>query len=469
MTWLLPSKNRIGNLRRMCRGFREYGVSTPGIIIVNQDEFDARKHEYATLDLPSNWVVVAAQAGCMQDAIRCVWPMVKDAPWIGLLQDDLTPGTPGWDEHLVRKVNGWNVVSAFDGRSNRMHGAIVWSGDLLRAMGWDAPYPTGLKHLYGDDVWETLGRETGCWVLDQSVITPHHNETYTANADDTARSIAAHTDHDKSRYEGWLANDKPECVRKIRELKASKGARELSFSVSGMSILVATPSVSNRPEETYNQSITDTINRLAQMGVACARSVEKYNADVSLARSNLFSVFLRSPFTHMLMIDDDMDWDFSAVLRLIGAKKDFVAVAGPKKSYPPRFAANHTDEAENVIPLRLEAETGTCEVTEVGAAFCLLSKQAAQKLAQSYPELHYETAGGEVNVAAFLGMVHRRRYKAEDFAFCRRLRAIGIKSYICPDVPLGHTGAHRFYGDLWSAATSQSRIAAPPAIAQAAE
>ena len=95
--------------------------------------------------------------------------------------------------------------------------------------------------------------------------------------------------------------------------------------------------------------------------------------------------------------------------------------------------------------------------------------QAAQKLAQSYPELHYETAGGEVNVAAFLGMVHRRRYKAEDFAFCRRLRAIGIKSYICPDVPLGHTGAHRFYGDLWSAATSQSRIAAPPAIAQAAE
>ncbi len=466
--WLLPSRQRIGNLRRMCRAFREFGVSTPGLVLVNRDEFEQRKSEYASLDMPRAWSVVGVEAFCMQDALRCAWPMVKEAKWIGLLQDDLVPGTPGWDQAMIGKLNGWNVISAHDGKTARMHGAIVWSGDLLRAMGWDAPYPKGLKHLYGDDVWETLGRETGCWQLDPSVITPHHNETYVANPDETAKSIFAHTDGDKARFEGWLANEKDECVKRIRALKESKGARDIQVDFRGMSILIATPSVSHRPEGAYMQSLSETMSNLHRAGVGCGWSVEKYNADVSLARSNLFSAFLRSPYSHMLMIDDDMDWDFSAVMRLIAAKKDFVAVAGPKKSYPPRFAANHTDDFENPIPLRLEQETGTCEVTEVGAAFCLLNKNAAIKLAQSYPELHYQGAGGETNVGAFIPMVHRGRYKAEDFAFCRRLKAIGISVHICPDVPLGHTGAHRFYGSLWQNIQNQAQVATPP-MQQAAE
>lgn len=471
--WLLPTRNRIGNVRRMLRGFREFGISTPGIILVNADEFNFRKNDYATLDLPPGWTVMAVEADCMQGALRAAWPLVSSLKWVGLLQDDLIPGVPGWDTALVNKLNGWNVVSAYDGRTPRMHGAIVWSGDLARDLG--GLYPGGFKHLYGDDVWETLGRETGCWHLEMSVITPHQNETYGGNADETALSIASHTDHDKARYEEWVAKEKVDCVERIKALKAAKGARDIQVDFSGMSILIATPSVSHRPEGSYMQSLSETMRNLAQVGVNCAWSVEKYNADISLARSKLFSMFLRSPFSHMLMIDDDMDWDFAAVMRLIAAKKDFVAVAGPKKSYPPRFAANHTDDFENVLPLQWDKDSGTCEVTEVGAAFCLISKVAALKFSQSYPELECVGAGGEVDYGAFIPMIYRKRYKAEDFAFCRRLKAIGVSIHICPDVPLGHTGAHRFYGSLFGAHQQYSEAmqkgAAVPSVpfSQAAE
>lgn len=445
--WLLPSRHRIGNLKRFFRACREVGIQTPGLVLVNAKEHGERQAEYAALDLPKGWSVLGVEVDCFHDAIRAAWPLVKDAPWIGLLQDDLVPGTPSWDVNLIKGLNGLNVVSANDGRgSGRMHGAIVWSGDLARHLGW--LYPPGFKHLYGDDVWETLGRETGSWVLDQSVITQHNNETYGATADATGKSIAQHTEHDAARYKEWLANEKDQTVLAIRALKEKKGIKDIALNLQGFSLLIASPSIDNRFEGEYMQSLSDTMRGLQQMGVPCAWSVEKFNADVSLARAKIFSLFLRSPYTHMLMIDADMGWSFYAVLRLFAAKRDFVAVAGPKKSYPLRFAANHADENENIIPLRLNEQTGVCDVTEVGAAFALLTKQAAIKVARAFPELAYQGIGGEPEYGVFMPIIHRGRYKAEDFAFCRRLLAVGIQPAICPDVPLSHTGSHTFRGCL---------------------
>lgn len=469
--WLLPTRNRIENMKRILRAFREVGISTPGIVLVNQDELNSRREEYAALDLPSGWVVTGVDADCMHGALRAIYPVVRNAKFIGLLQDDLVPGTPGWDTSLIRQLAGWNVVCAYDGKTNRMHGAIAWSPQLIEALGYIYP---GTKHLYGDDVWETLGAETGCMKIDPSVITAHHNQTYSATPDETAKSIVGHTDHDKAVFEAWMKDGKEDAVAKIKALKVANGAVEIKVNFSGMSVMVATPSIDNTFEGSYMQSLFQTMQGFAQARVPCVWSVEKYNADVALARSKIFSLFLRSQSTHLLMIDSDMGWDFTAVMRLIAAKKDFVAVAGPKKSYPLRFAANHTDDNETIIPLAFDSTSGTAEVTEVGAAFALLSKDAAIKIAQSYPELAYQGIGGETEFAVFMPMVHRGRYKAEDFAFCRRWKAIGGKTHICPDVPLSHTGGHTFYGSLMDQFKVQSEQRAAqavpmPSFAQAAE
>lgn len=464
--WLLPSRNRIGNLKRFFRSCREMGVSTPGMVLVNQDEFDQKHSEYGALDLPKGWSVVGVEATCMHDALRAIYPVVRDSQFIGLLQDDLVPGTPGWDTELIRQLSGWNVVCAYDGRSNRMAGAIAWSTQLIKELGWI--YPPGTKHLYGDDVWETMGREAGCLKIDPSVVTTHQNETYSLNPDETAKAIVSYTEHDKAVFEEWLKTDKDACVAKIKALKARMGAVDIQVNFSGMSVMIGTPSIDNKFEGSYMQSLSDTMRNLTSANVPTVWAVEKYNADVAMARGKIFSMFLRSPFTHLLMIDADMGWDFGAIMRLIAAKKDFVAVAGPKKSYPLRFAANHTDDNDGILPLQFDNTTGVAEVTEVGAAFALLTKEAAIRIAQSYPELAHQGMAGETDYAVFMPMVYKGRYKAEDFAFCRRWKAIGGKTYICPDVSLSHTGGHTFHGSLMDQFRKNAPVS-PIAHAQAAE
>lgn len=451
MTWILPSRERTTNLKRLFRSFREFGISTPGLVLVNEDELIRDKAKYDSLDLPKDWSVRGVRASCFYDAWRAVFDEIKSLSWVGLLQDDLVAASPGWDEKLISALNGWNVVSADDGRgTNRMHGAIAWSGELVRALGW--LYPPGFRHLYGDDVWETVSRETGVWSLRHDSITRHLNETYSVSGDRTAARIMRHTEHDKARFESWLkGGEKDEMVAKIRALQAAKGMRMINARFAGKKIMIGTPSIDGRYDDCYVESLLLTMQYLASQGVAVEWAQEKHNADISLARSKILGTFLRSNCTHLLCVDSDMGWGIDAVVRLVAAEKDIVAVAGPKKSYPLRFAANHSDAAGNMIPLRMEIDSGTCEVSEVGLAFALISRGCAEKMIRSYPEMRYRGITTEIDSGLFIPFVENERYFAEDFAFCKRWRVLGGRIFICPDVRLKHKGGHVFEGALLDA------------------
>lgn len=452
MSWLLPTRRRLPALRRFLRSIREMGVATDGYVLVNKDELERDRRHYDELDLPKGWRIEGVENDrCMFDALRWAWTHLgaDTWPWVGLVTDDLIPGSQGWDTSLVQAATGINVVSA-NPMSNtaRMHGAIVWSGDLLRALNWGGPYPQGFNHWYGDDVWENIGRETGCWqVLDQ-VVTKHVHVFQHGVVDDTANHVNSNAQHDKARFEQWMQNEKDWSVETIRKLQQSRGVKTFKPDFAGVRLLIASPSNDGRYHDTFMIGLFQAMGLLQQHGAKCDFIQEKYNADISLARSRLFDAFLRSTATHMLMIDSDMGWNIDAIIRLFTAKKDVVAIAGPKKSYPLRFAANHSDRAGNPLPLMMDMTYGCCEVTEVGAAFMLITRNCAEKVAKAYPELEFEGLTSEPEHAVFMPLVMQRKYKSEDFAFCQRWVAIGGKVYIVPDVPLKHSGQHTFEGRL---------------------
>jgi hypothetical protein len=167
---------------------------------------------------------------------------------------------------------------------------------------------------------------------------------------------------------------------------------------------------------------------------------------VALARAHVFAAFMRSDCTHLLTIDADMGWTVDAIIRLFCAKKDFVAVAGPKKRYPLQFAANWTDDAGNPKPLEFDISTGTMEVGEVGSAFTLLTRRMATRMVEAYPDLEYDGVTGQPEWSLYCPFIRARRYYSEDFAFARRWQDLGGRVFICPDVPLKHTGKHTFHG-----------------------
>lgn len=461
--WVLPTRNRPENLKRFLKAAKEIGTSTPGLILVNQDEWEARKADYDALQiyLLPNWRFLPVQAESYGGSIRAVWDRVRDLRWVGLVSDDLVPCTPGWDVKLVSYIQGWNVVSSNDGwqaqtgdiQKDRVHGAICFSGDLLRAIGW--MFPPGLKHIFHDDMIEALGRETACWQVKPDILVKHLHEALQGIRGPTMDPNSDLWKHDEALFRKWLEDERPQTVERIKQLMLSKNVVAMKPDLTGVRLMIGTPCGSGRYEGDYMRSWFETVRFMTAQGIETRWAEEKYTADISLARSKIFAAFIKSNCTHLLMIDDDMDWKIDAVIRLFCAKKDFVSIAGPKKRYPLAFAVNYTDDFGNPLNLAFDSASGTMEVTEVGSAFCLITRACAEKMRDGYPELEYIGATGEPEWYLFCPMVMNRRPFSEDFAFCLRWRKLGGKVYVVPDIPLGHTGIHRFHGSMQGAINDQ--------------
>lgn len=153
----------------------------------------------------------------------------------------------------------------------------------------------------------------------------------------------------------------------------------------------------------------------------------------------------------MMMIDSDMGFHYDDIVRLILANKEFAGAAGPKKTAKLEFAANNCDSEGNLIPHKTD-ETGMISCTEVGAAFMLMSKTCAQKMAYSYPDLAFDGDEGKTEFALYdsfiVGQAPKRRHLSEDFAFCHRWTTIGGEIWLLPDVNLTHAGRAVWEGAL---------------------
>lgn len=222
--------------------------------------------------------------------------------------------------------------------------------------------------------------------------------------------------------------------------------------LAGLSIQIATPCGDGKYDRSYLTSFHNSACVLIELGANIDLAEMPGCADLGLARSKIFGNFLRSNHDFLMMIDSDMGWTYSDVVRLVMAKRDFVGAAGPKKRYPIEFAANNCDEEGKIMPVNYEANTGLVECTEVGMAFMLISKSCAQKIADNYQDLKFPGDNKLDEYAVFdpmfCGTGSNRRRLSEDYAFCHRWRRIGGKIFLLPDVFLTHTGTHTWSGQL---------------------
>ena len=223
---------------------------------------------------------------------------------------------------------------------------------------------------------------------------------------------------------------------------------ETKVDLSPYNLLIATPMATGRPEYPYNSALDQTKQLIRQYGgkVECFNTIGV--SDIYYARSKLFGAFLRNTqFTHMIMIDDDMGFTPEDVIWFLLLQRDMIAAIGPKKKYPIEYAWNMTDENGKLWPLIHELETNVCEVPFAGAAFMMISRGCAEKIATAYPELEYDLED-TVEYSVFDSIIINRRRFSEDYAFCLRWRKLGGKVYVKMDVTLTHTGSHTFTGNL---------------------
>ena len=227
---LLPTLNRVNLLRRFFGSAIECETSTPGLILVDESDWDKNKASYEALEKPHDWEYVITQSIKMGDKIREVWPQILKCKWVNLLNDDHIIKTKNWATKLIAKLDGTNFVTCQDRwmSPRKAAGATMFSMPLLEAVGIPI-YPPGMKHLFIDDVWEAVGRGTGTWDIDHSVVIEHHNQLKTPNERDATYYEVYGKGPDLTQGELWqndlkvyqefMKNDYISIRNKIRKLR----------------------------------------------------------------------------------------------------------------------------------------------------------------------------------------------------------------------------------------------------------
>ena len=448
--WLLPSRNRPESLRRFFDAYKKTKATMPVLILCDQTD------AYALHPLPENFQSLIVSGDCFADAMSEGyewWCKQNGEPeWIGWLADDNVPETEHWDAKLLEHVKGWNVVNSNDGwqanadiTKGRLHGAVVWSGGLLRAVGY--MFPPRLKHMFTDDVWESLGRETGCWQTVMGVMVRHVHASKVGAHDETERHTNKFWDNDEAAFKEWLSVGKKQAVAKIFALMQSCGVKRELPDLSGKSVMLATPAGDGKYDRAYMKAWKTTIDYLEECGAAVEWIEMPGCADLAWARARLLGTFYRSSYTHFMQIDSDQGWNPIDVVRLLQCNRDYVGAAGPMKKYPLTFCVNF--EARGV---RTEGGMGMMEAVKVGGAFVMLSRSCVDRMIAAYPNMACDTEHGEVEYALYdplIAVVDGKRFRfSEDYSFAYRWKAIGGKIFILPDIRLQHIGNHCFEGAL---------------------
>lgn len=226
---LLPSLNRTKLLKTFLDSARATHVTTPGRILVDDEDYKKNQAEYEILvaeSMPGGWHIVNTEkAVSMGDKVRHVWKELGDVKWIGLLNDDHFCVTDQWDKKVEALIDGTNMVSTNDGGWNfgtRVVGLTAWSKGLIDACGFPI-YPRNLQHLYIDDLWKAIGDSTGCWLETTKVNIAHkHALKGEMEQDDTFKKVYSPTswEYDSKEFKHFMEQDfKDVCVRvlKLRE------------------------------------------------------------------------------------------------------------------------------------------------------------------------------------------------------------------------------------------------------------
>lgn len=225
--WLLPTRRRIGTLQRFFDAAVRRGLRGPGRVIVNSDELAELRDQYEQVRLPQNWEIVSSPHTSLCETYRGALPIYRDLEWVGALTDDVVPETREWEAKLFTNYDGRTIITCDDGMQapRRMCGAHIWPLSILKAVGYW--FPAGFKHCFVDNVWEELGRETGCWKVDMKVLVRHEHPWAGGAEDDTYRHAysAEFWANDEAQYHDWQRYYKPIALRRLRAF-LERGAKE---------------------------------------------------------------------------------------------------------------------------------------------------------------------------------------------------------------------------------------------------
>lgn len=220
------------------------------------------------------------------------------------------------------------------------------------------------------------------------------------------------------------------------------------------SVMICTP-IARNPVWEYTAALASSLLYLQEQGVRVTFEFVVGNSVVHKARNELVAHFLKSDFTDLLFIDDDMQWAPASIMRLLGSQQPLIGGAGRMRvnkpnSDPAVWCWRPIHDAEGEL---IQDDMGAVEVRGFGAAFMLINRRVFAEMIQAHPE--WKRRG----MADWSQDVRDHYFEffppnetdefgelSEDYGFCHRWRTLGGRVWVDPTIRLGHVGAFNYAG-----------------------
>jgi hypothetical protein len=450
--WVLPTYGRPGRCQDAIDSIVAHGGASPGIIIVDDGDYPA----YDDLRLPSGWRVWhRAENNGVCDALNAAFRQWPNEPWYGFFQDDLLARSDNFETPLIAAAGTNGFANSADGwqGDKRMHGAVVFGGDLLRAIGCWAP--PGLRHSFVDDAWEVIGRAAGNWKYCPEVMVEDcHAFIDKAPHDEGYTKAYSSFDADRATWFELRKQFIPDAIDRVIKLIAPDDAQARLARARSRSMMIATP-VARAPCWQYTLSLVDTCRMLDRHGIAHGRQFVIGSSNLPRARNELCARFLASPCTDLLFVDDDMEWTGNDVMRLLASDKPICGAVGRKRIDKPNgdpnvWCGEPYLESDNRV---VQDTMGFVKFRRVGTGFLKIARSAFDQIIAAHPE--WKARGnGEMpqlvrdNYYRFFKFSDDEFETGEDFTFCAAWHALGGEIWIDPTIRLGHVGEKNYAGAI---------------------
>jgi hypothetical protein len=238
------------------------------------------------------------------------------------------------------------------------------------------------------------------------------------------------------------------------------------------SLFIVSPVYGGQPWGEYSLSVDRLKLVMSNEGLTWDDRQTFLESLVPRARNELAHYFLKSGFTHTLLVDADIVFTPDDALRLLalatpGSQYDVVCGAYPKKhihwakvrdAAKAGFADDDPsaleefvgefffDAVDPTVPRSLDEPL---EVKETGTGFMMVQRHVFLAIAEAHPELRYvDDWTGEKYVSFFNMTIRDQRLLSEDFDFCRLVRGLGMKVWVVPTINLGHMGIFKYQGNV---------------------
>lgn len=226
-----------------------------------------------------------------------------------------------------------------------------------------------------------------------------------------------------------------------------------------MRVIIATPFYELKGFSPYIQSLQATIRLLTAHGIDWRFMDLSGDSYVHRARNTMCDVFLADPdATDLFFVDSDMSWNPDAFVKMCLLPEEVVGGSYPVKNCWDAWTSlpHWQQEGDQSVLKGRELGDGTAliEAHVVAGGFLRIKRSALEKFRKHYPDLWYREGSSSPDNPAkqftqFFGAESiDHQFYGEDHMFSRKLREMGMKIFIYPNVDITHWGYKNFPGNF---------------------